>query len=148
LAYHRPSNTFRHFDSAAGIGNTSVSKDLAGAAAPLVRSKGGPSGATSQQPSFTQVAAMPKQQNGYDCGLYVCAVADALCSLQTQQQAACTQPSSGPGTPDNGSGGGGSAVSYEQQEAAVLQTISSASVVQLRQQMLDLIRRLAAAIER
>jgi hypothetical protein len=63
---------------------------LAGAATPLVRSKSSASGSTVQQPAFEQVAAMPSQQNGYDCGLYLCAAAQAMCRLMQQgaQQAA------------------------------------------------------------
>lgn len=87
LAYHRMTNSFRHYDSSPGAGNRSVARELAGAAAPLVRSRHQPSGTRLQQSTFVQVASMPTQQNGHDCGLYVCAVAQRLCALLEEWRA-------------------------------------------------------------
>lgn len=106
-----------------------------------------------QQPSFVQVSAMPVQENGYDCGLYVCAAAKALCSLadarQRQQQqlveqaasvgcGACSESS----TPETAAAA--AATPFEQQESHVLKAISSDAVTQLRAHMLSLIQELAA----
>lgn len=108
-----------------------------------------------QQPSFVQVSAMPVQENGYDCGLYVCAAAKALCSLadarqrqQQQQQlveqaasvgcGACSESS----TPETAAAA--AATPFEQQESHVLKAISSDAVTQLRAHMLSLIQELAA----
>lgn len=63
---------------------------------------------------------MPSQQNGYDCGLYVCAVADALCTLAAQQQQM-----------------------FAELEQHALQAISSSHIADLRLQMLQLIEQLA-----
>lgn len=71
---------------------------------------------------------MPQQDNGADCGLFACAAAQALCELM--------HSSSSEGADDD----------FEQRERTALQSISSAGVAQLRQQMLGLIeQRIAVA---
>jgi sentrin-specific protease 8 len=54
---------------------------LAGAASPLVRDRGdsSSSGGSVALPAFERVAYAPRQANGHDCGVYVMAVARALC---------------------------------------------------------------------
>lgn len=73
LAYDRASHTFRHYDSSAGCGNSHVAKRLFTS---LHRAVSGGHPCTLE----AHVAGMPQQTNGYDCGVYVLAVADALCA--------------------------------------------------------------------
>jgi sentrin-specific protease 8 len=163
LAFHRPSNTFRHYDSSRKH-NSDTARELAGAATPLVRSR--PSAQTSsgdsppeaQHPTYVHVAGMPQQQNSYDCGLYMCAVAAALCALAQAQQHAegggGTGSSSGAGTAAAAAAAAVAAAAraagldkgYEAAERAALQGITPHSVAQLRQQMLALIESKAAAV--
>lgn len=110
---------------------------------------------TVQQPQFEQVVGMPSQQNGHDCGLYVCAVADALLQLASKQQghesSSTADGSSLQGrqqqdlsTAGISSSGSTGCDDWETQERSALQAISSSSVTQLRRDMQSLIHQLAA----
>lgn len=68
---------------------------------------------------------MPSQQNGYDCGLYICAVAEALCKLAAQQQQQHDD------------------VGVEEQERQALQSISPECISNLRVNLLRVIEELA-----
>lgn len=70
LAYYRNANLFVHHDSCGSM-NTAPAKQLYKAVAGYV----GLSGA-----SFLECTDSPKQANGYDCGLYVTAIARVICS--------------------------------------------------------------------
>lgn len=85
LAFHRPSNTFLHFDSSPGCGNQAPARLLAGAAAPLVCDRSATAAAgngDALRPKFDSCGHAPHQRNGYDCGVYVMAVARQLCEWQ------------------------------------------------------------------
>ncbi|KAF8062049.1 NEDP1 [Scenedesmus sp. PABB004] len=127
LAYHRPSNTFRHYDSAPPH-NRDAARALAGAAAPLVRGRpphgsgsgGGPVDVA--LPQFVEVEAVPRQANANDCGVYVLAVARALVELLAAGGAE--------GRAD---------------EAARMRAITPAAVAAMRGEVLALIEGLVAA---
>jgi Ulp1 family protease len=82
---------------------------------------------------------MPSQRNGYDCGLYVCAAAEALCKLAAgcQQQQRQQQDAGSSGTK-----------SWEELEQEAFQHISSGYIADLRAQMLVLIQQLAEQEQR
>lgn len=65
LAYSPADRTFHHFDSMAGSNRQAAAAVVAGAAVPGARLK--------------EVADAPQQANGFDCGLYVLALARLLC---------------------------------------------------------------------
>ena len=68
LAYAAADNAFRHFDSMAGTNRQAARRvyEAAAAAAP-------PGARYVEQPA-------PQQANGYDCGVYVLALAQLLCA--------------------------------------------------------------------
>ena len=68
LAWAAADGAFRHYDSAGGINAAAAARVAAAAAAALP----GGSSKVVQQP-------MPQQMNGWDCGLYVLALARLLC---------------------------------------------------------------------
>jgi Ulp1 family protease len=82
---------------------------------------------------------MPSQRNGYDCGLYVCAAAEALCKLAAGSQQQQQQQ------PDAGSS---DTSSWEELEQEALQHISSSYIADLREQMLVQIEQLAEKEQR
>lgn len=90
---------------------------------------------------------MPSQQNGYDCGLYVCAVAEALCSITAQQQEQHQQQEAqGNQQPSQQAEGGScsdTSARFAQQEQEALQIITSGYITELRQKMLRVIEDLA-----
>ncbi|KAF6263039.1 hypothetical protein COO60DRAFT_533362 [Scenedesmus sp. NREL 46B-D3] len=133
LAYHRATNTFRHYDSSAPH-NSRVARRLADAAAPLVQSRGDSSSNSSSAmfPLLVEVAATPQQKNSNDCGVYVLAVARELCSslAHAQQQhgsaaEACWWRLS------------------DEQETELLQQITPAGVANMREELLSVISSLA-----
>ncbi|KAG2430315.1 hypothetical protein HYH02_013792 [Chlamydomonas schloesseri] len=91
LIYHRPSNSLRHYDSSGGSGNAAAARRLAAAVGPALQPPGGAGGgagssgssgsggSSSGRPELVEVADMPHQTNGHDCGVYVLAVARAAC---------------------------------------------------------------------
>ena len=89
LAFDRRTNVFLHLDSApGGGGNRGAARQLAGALSPLVRDQpaagGGSSGQQLRLPRFEEVEGAPRQENGYDCGVYVMALARQLCALYAE----------------------------------------------------------------
>eukprot|EP00775_Hariotina_reticulata_P003578 gene3578-3844_t len=143
LAYHRPSNSFRHYDSCKPH-NRHVARALAGAASPLVRTRhqeqvdrsgGAPDSHEIKFPPFVEVQATPQQQNGHDCGVYVLAVAQALCEAISQGNVQA----------DQGDHNAAAVGNWEQREKTILTSITPEVAVRLRQQISDDIRRLAAA---
>lgn len=130
LAYHRPTNTFRHYDSMAGT-NSAPARQLAGAAAPLVQPATPGASGPRAPPTFVEVHATPQQANGHDCGMHV---------LVTAQQLAAWQ--SGPSGEFSAIFGGG----IEQFEGGELvQVVTPAHVAAERQRLLHTIQHLAAA---
>ncbi|KAG1668618.1 hypothetical protein FOA52_001487 [Chlamydomonas sp. UWO 241] len=82
LLYCRSTSTFRHYDSLSTRGSRA-------AATKLYRSVGPTLGAGRECP-LVHVEGMPQQENGYDCGVYVLMVTDALCTAaQAQWSKAC-----------------------------------------------------------
>ena len=71
-------DTFEHYDSAGAV-NERAASGLVAAVAPYL--------CNSRRHKFTSSpAATPRQDNGHDCGLYVLAVADAVCSAHELSQ--------------------------------------------------------------
>lgn len=126
LAFDRRSNAFWHVDSAPGGGrNRGAARMLAGALSPLVRDRraaaaGG--GVEVRHPAFEEVEGAPRQDNGYDCGVYVMACARAVCESWSADPA-------------------GLAAALPRLREAV----TPAAVAALRREALGLIRDLAAA---
>ncbi|GLI60307.1 hypothetical protein VaNZ11_002423 [Volvox africanus] len=88
LVYHRPSNTLRHYDSSPASqgnrsGRSSGSAHAAGrllqAVGPALTGVGREGGHVNSLPSLVEVPYMPRQTNCYDCGVYMLAVAKAVC---------------------------------------------------------------------
>lgn len=75
--YESKSGTFRHYDSSSGSGNSHAAKQLAAALQ-------GAGCGTGSKVKLVDVASMPKQQNGHDCGVYACAVAQTVGSWVAQ----------------------------------------------------------------
>ncbi|BBN17309.1 sentrin-specific protease 8 [Marchantia polymorpha subsp. ruderalis] len=71
LMYNRQRNTFEHFDSMAGT-NWKQARDLVHIIKPFM----GPVAASAK---FIEQAT-PQQENNYDCGVYVMAIAQVLCN--------------------------------------------------------------------
>lgn len=74
LAYWAPQQAFLHFDSMAGSNRGAAAAVVAAAAVPGAR--------------LREVASAPQQANGYDCGLYVLALARLLCQRYAAAEAA------------------------------------------------------------
>lgn len=72
LVYDRTKNLFMHFDSMEGVNNFHAEK-LYNA----VKEHMGPGGEVSR--SQASSSETPQQSNGYDCGLYVLAIAREIC---------------------------------------------------------------------
>ncbi|XP_057748679.1 NEDD8-specific protease 1 [Arachis stenosperma] len=74
LAYYRRANKFVHHDSCRGM-NSAPAKQL-------YRAVGGYMGqcGSASEPSFLEWTDSPQQENGYDCGLYVMAIARVICN--------------------------------------------------------------------
>ncbi|GIL65692.1 hypothetical protein Vafri_19369 [Volvox africanus] len=88
LVYHRPSNTLRHYDSSPSSqsnrsGRNSRSAHAAGrlahAVGPALTGARREGGGVNALPTLVEVPYMPRQTNCYDCGVYVLAVARAVC---------------------------------------------------------------------
>lgn len=143
LAYHRSSNTFKHYDSYAPH-NRKVARNLAGAAAPLVRSRttgnsnGDSRSSRSMFPGFVEVD-IPQQQNGNDCGMYVLAVTRRLCDHVASSKAAVVSANEG----SAGAAAAGTWELSEQQENELLQQITPAAVRSMRDELLRVIEELA-----
>ncbi|KAG2424214.1 hypothetical protein HXX76_014745 [Chlamydomonas incerta] len=104
LVFHRPSNTLRHYDSSAGSGNTAAARRLAAAVGPALArpGAGGAAAGGGGAPGFVGVEDMPHQTNGYDCGVYVLAVARAAAEQWLTLQASAP---AGQGTAAGAEGG-------------------------------------------
>ncbi|KAJ1396663.1 Ulp1 protease family, C-terminal catalytic domain [Sesbania bispinosa] len=74
LAYYRNANLFVHHDSCGNM-NTAPSKQLYKAVVDYMGSSG-----LGSKASFLECIDSPKQENGYDCGLYVTAIARVICN--------------------------------------------------------------------
>uniref|UniRef100_A0A6S8JRZ7 Ubiquitin-like protease family profile domain-containing protein n=2 Tax=Dunaliella tertiolecta TaxID=3047 RepID=A0A6S8JRZ7_DUNTE len=80
LAFERASKTFRHYDSAPGCSSASAQA----ARRTLLATKDA-LGVPSYSPDdIVEVQAMPRQQNGFDCGVFACCVTDMLCKWQAE----------------------------------------------------------------
>jgi Ulp1 family protease len=75
LAFHRPTLSFRHYDSSSGV-NRPAARRLARALRVAVAPGAG------AEPILVDVMC-PRQVNGYDCGVYVLALARWLCERHT-----------------------------------------------------------------
>ncbi|GAX78689.1 hypothetical protein CEUSTIGMA_g6127.t1 [Chlamydomonas eustigma] len=77
LVYYSGADTFRHYDSAPGRGSRSAATRLHR----VVQKVLAPAG---QECPLVHVSEMPQQENGHDCGVYVMAMADAICAHSQQ----------------------------------------------------------------
>ncbi len=179
LVFHRASHTLRHYDSSPGAGNTRAARRLAAAVGPALLTGGGhaasggsgsgggggggggggsKAGAASA-PRYVDVS-MPSQTNSYDCGVYVLAMARAVCEWhgQEQQQQGQGRQQEGCG---EGAGGGGGAVAWggggeagsgwagwEAEERRLGSWLTPGSVGALRREVLQLVRSKAAEQQR
>lgn len=86
LAYLRgvdgADDAFLHFDSLGGV-NASAANALAAAAAEAL---GGPRAVAAARNVRHDPPDTPRQTNGYDCGLYVLEVADAVCDARGDER--------------------------------------------------------------
>ncbi|KAF3644121.1 NEDD8-specific protease 1 [Capsicum annuum] len=69
LAFHRNSNMFVHHDSSGCCMNEYHSKQVCNVTLPY----------TASNASYEEYPNTPKQVNGYDCGMYVLAIARVIC---------------------------------------------------------------------
>jgi sentrin-specific protease 8 len=112
--------TFRHYDSMSPH-NHSVGKQLAKQAESLVAPLGQEQQQQQQQRTqYLEVDKVPQQKNGYDCGLYLLAVADQLTAWLAAGE------------------------SLEAQEAALPRMVTQVGVTQLRSDLLQLISEFCA----
>lgn len=72
LAYERNSNKFVHHDSSGGINNSHARRVHFAVVS-----------YTASDATYIECSSTPKQVNGYDCGLYVTAIARAICDWYT-----------------------------------------------------------------
>lgn len=121
LAFYRESNTFIHHDSNRGM-NKHHAKRLYKAVA---RFTSNDSNSTSE-PGYVECMESPQQVNGYDCGLYVTAIARSICSWYAQRKEV------------DGDGGW---------FCAVVEEVTPCSVANMRSEILELIRSLMAVKE-
>ncbi|GIL91946.1 hypothetical protein Vretimale_18558 [Volvox reticuliferus] len=149
LVYHRPSNTFRHYDSSPShqtdgngrsSGSTQAARRLADAVGPALTGAGGGAGAAAALPSLVEVRCMPRQTNCYDCGMYVLAVARAVCQWWLRGPEVAREGA-------EGSTGGVTKVEaeWEVQERAMRAWLTPAHVDGLRFEILEIIRAKAGA---
>lgn len=73
LAFERDTNLFVHHDSSSGF-NTRHAKRLYKAVIPYMKASN-----TTSSGRYLECSSTPQQVNGYDCGLYVTAIARAIC---------------------------------------------------------------------
>eukprot|EP00249_Psilotum_nudum_P013264 c24247_g1_i2 orf=110-787(+) len=76
LVYHRRNNVYEHFDSMSGI-----NWRHANALVSVIKSF---MGCTAASAVITE-AFTPQQENGYDCGVYVMAIAESICKAFQQK---------------------------------------------------------------
>ncbi|GAA0162053.1 protease [Lithospermum erythrorhizon] len=69
LTFERDSNAFVHHDSSSLNMNRTPAKRICKAVLPY----------TAEKATFLECSSTPKQTNGYDCGLYVSAIARVIC---------------------------------------------------------------------
>ncbi|OQV18377.1 putative Sentrin-specific protease 8 [Hypsibius exemplaris] len=78
LVYHRPENSFFHFDSWSE-NNLPNARDLAGVMGAAL--------GVSDKPAFAQRRDVPQQHNGFDCGMYVMCFSELLCGQYLEDRA-------------------------------------------------------------
>lgn len=138
-------DVFAHFDSAGGI-NRGAADALAHAVAPWLGSPGARAAAETVNHA---PAAAPRQTNGYDCGLYVLAAADAVCAqhaensvehntLDSNDSLTCSRSS----LVQEG-GGSGQTMTLEQR----MDDITPKFIADFRYGLLELIERVSAETE-
>ncbi|PNW89020.1 hypothetical protein CHLRE_01g055050v5 [Chlamydomonas reinhardtii] len=164
LVFHRPSNTLRHYDSSGGSGNAAAAKRLAAAVGPALQPPGaggggsgssgsgssgtGSSGASGGGPRFVEVVDTPRQCNGYDCGVYVLAVARAACERwclgpavaegAAEGAAGAAAEAGAAGRGEDGEAGGEG--SWREWERGLRALITPAAVKALRREVREVIR--------
>ncbi|GLC33886.1 hypothetical protein PLESTB_000814600 [Pleodorina starrii] len=149
LIYHRPSNTLRHYDSspcscstvapAAGGSRRSswAARKMAEAVGPALGAGDG------SAPRLVEVPCMPRQTNGYDCGVYVLAVARAACEWW-MQAAGGRVPEEAKQAAEGGQEAA-AAGEWEARERGMASWLTPAYVAGLRSEVLEVIRSKAAA---
>lgn len=116
LAFHRAVNVFIHHDSML-TSNSSYSKRLYASMVGFV-------GGSDSDISYQEFKSFPQQENGYDCGLFVTAIARVICEWYTS-------------TGDHVDTG-------ELWFSAVKEQVTPAAVSNMRNEILDLIKGLMA----
>lgn len=76
LAFERNANTFVHHDSSGGCSNSGHARMVYIAVSSFVDSSA----------TYVESPNTPKQTNGYDCGLYVTAIAKTICDWYASNQ--------------------------------------------------------------
>ncbi|PNG99960.1 NEDD8-specific protease 1, partial [Tetrabaena socialis] len=153
LVFHRPSNTLRHYDSSAGC-NTRPARQLASAIGPALAGGSGQAAAAGPDPAlgpapalprYVEVAGVPQQSNGYDCGAYVLALADAVCEWWQEQHQTQRQQLEALG---EGRAAAAAAEGWERRERALRGWLTPACVAGVRSEVLRIIRAKAAGRSR
>lgn len=80
LAFYREANVFVHHDSNRGM-NKYHAKRLYNAVSRFTRGLD-----SASDPSYVECVESPQQVNGYDCGVYVTAIARTICSWHEQRE--------------------------------------------------------------
>uniref|UniRef100_A0A7C8Z2M2 Ubiquitin-like protease family profile domain-containing protein n=1 Tax=Opuntia streptacantha TaxID=393608 RepID=A0A7C8Z2M2_OPUST len=111
LVFYREANVFVHHDSFQGS-NCSYAKRLYKSVALFVASP-------DSETRYLEQECSPQQQNGYDCGLFVIAIARVLCSWYM---------------------GGGSVDSDDLWFSVVKEQVTPSAVLKMRSEILDLIK--------
>lgn len=128
LVYFGGVDTFRHYDSSPGRGSRSAATRLHRAVQNVLVPTG-------QECPLVHVSDMPHQENGYDCGVYVMAMADAICA-RTQRM---LQGSREAGSSGHGRNGFWSHSDIESWERGLSSWLTSQLVAEFRAQVLDLV---------
>ncbi|KXZ55423.1 hypothetical protein GPECTOR_3g74 [Gonium pectorale] len=162
LVFHRPSNTLRHYDSSPGGGNARAARALAAAVGPALAAcgsgdgGGGASAAAAVKaapPGLMEVGCMPCQANGYDCGVYVLAVARAVCGWWLEDCGSRRGAQAAGGDPEAAAQDAGAKrrkgepeARWAAQEADLRQWMTPGYIAGMREHVLGLIRSKAAAM--
>ncbi|GAB2285122.1 hypothetical protein Dimus_019575 [Dionaea muscipula] len=117
LAFEREANVFIHHDSHSAL-NAAHAQRLYDSVVGLM--------GTVSKPRYVEYSRSPQQVNGYDCGLFVCAIARAICCWYVSR-----------GSRDSDEDG--------LWLSAVMEQVTPSSIAELRTEILGLITSLIAA---
>jgi sentrin-specific protease 8 len=143
LVFHRrgqdgnSSDSFHHYDSA-GAMNIRAAEALASAVGPCIGASHTAAMAVSHAPT-----SAPRQQNGYDCGLYVLAAANAILDTHSGGGAHPSGTGDVSTSATRGGGEGGEEKAPTSALAQHLDSITPAFIEDFRFELLDLIETLS-----